>query len=250
MSAATSAAPMKRLTSERAPGRRTTERAAGHQRRLLGAQVPGEQRGRHGRREEVPPALRREHLHPGVGRREREDHAAEGSGQEDRPGRSASRAPPPTSRGGRPAVGARSSTGRRKAARPRTRRDRAGSPTGRAPTRHEQLPQVTSLTSAAGSTTTRPAAATAITARRDQADPVEVGLPGGGRDRRRPALSAARRPRGSQPARTRPTTRLTAKITRQSETARITAPYSGPITLPSSCTADTIPRGTPRRSTG
>ena len=46
-------------------------------------------------------------------------------------------------------------------------------------------------------------------------------------------------------ARTRLTTTLTAKITRQSETARITAAYSGPITLPSSCTADTTPRARP-----
>ncbi len=51
-------------------------------------------------------------------------------------------------------------------------------------------------------------------------------------------------------ARTRPTTRLIAKITRQSAKASTTAPKSGPRTLPISWTAETTPSGTPRRSTG
>ena len=64
------------------------------------------------------------------------------------------------------------------------------------------------------------------------------------------SVIAAAEPQADGRASTSPTTRLIAKMTRQSETARITAPYSGPITLPSSWTADTTPRGTPRRSAG
>ena len=51
-------------------------------------------------------------------------------------------------------------------------------------------------------------------------------------------------------ASTRPTARLIQKMSRQSPKASTTAPYNGPSTLPSSCTAPTTPSGTPRRSTG
>src|SRR5699024_12547014 len=40
------------------------------------------------------------------------------------------------------------------------------------------------------------------------------------------------------------------KRSRQSPSARITAPYRGPSTLPSSWTAPTTPSGSPRRSGG
>ncbi len=51
-------------------------------------------------------------------------------------------------------------------------------------------------------------------------------------------------------ARTSATTRLTTKMPCQSVSASTTAPNSGPSTLPSSCTAETMPSGTPRRSAG
>ena len=51
-------------------------------------------------------------------------------------------------------------------------------------------------------------------------------------------------------ASSRPTPRLIAKITRQSANTSTTAPKSGPSTLPISWTAETTPRGTPRRSAG
>ena len=51
-------------------------------------------------------------------------------------------------------------------------------------------------------------------------------------------------------ARTSPTARLIKKIVRQSATASTSAPKSGPMTLPASWTADTMPSGTARRSAG
>ena len=66
------------------------------------------------------------------------------------------------------------------------------------------------------------------------------------RPRRSGAGPAARRATAS----TSPATRFSAKIASHSETARITAPYSGPTTLPSSWTAPTTPSGTPRRAGG
>ena len=44
--------------------------------------------------------------------------------------------------------------------------------------------------------------------------------------------------------------RLIQKMVRHELCSTITAPYSGPSTLPSSCTAPTIPSGSPRRPTG
>ena len=69
----------------RAPGRRTPERAARHQRRLGPAQVQHEGDGGDRRAEEVPEPLVGEDLHRRVGGREGEDHAAQRDGQEQRP---------------------------------------------------------------------------------------------------------------------------------------------------------------------
>ena len=90
--------------------------------------------------EEVPPALRREHLDPGVGGRERQDHAAERDGQEERAGAGRPRGRSPTSRAGRPGAAARSSSARgtARAATTATRPERGG-PARRTDDRDEQL---------------------------------------------------------------------------------------------------------------
>ena len=62
--------------------------------------------------------------------------------------------------------------------------------------------------------------------------------------------SSSERNRASAATRTRPPATLSAKIARQSATASTSAPYNGPTTLPSSCTAPTIPSGTPRLAGG
>ena len=69
---------------QRAPGRRTTQGAARHERVGGAAYVPGEGGGGDDGAEEVPPAAGREDLDLGVGGGEGEDHAAEGEGEEQR----------------------------------------------------------------------------------------------------------------------------------------------------------------------
>ena len=137
----------------------------------------------------------------------------------------------------------RRSTSGRLAVRHRTRNSRAAttasSPSGVAqrPEPHigtNSCPQVTSVTSCVGSTTSTPAAAAPTSRQATPAQsivlqPLRVSRPTG---------SSPTRIRRTATARATPTTRLTAKITRQSEKARISAPYNGR----SRCRAPARPR--------
>ena len=96
ISAAISAAPTKKLTSMRAPGRRTAQRAARHQRRLGPAQVQHEGDRRDRGAEEVP---------AGPGRRRPATSRVRGGEGQDHAGRA--RAPAAAPRPGRPRAGVR-----------------------------------------------------------------------------------------------------------------------------------------------
>ena len=245
MRAAISAAPTKKLTSSaphagvrrRAP-RGTSGLAA---RRTCQVKAAAATSGA----EEVPPAAGREDLDLGVGGREGEDHPAEGGGEQqgaDQVGLDAARDPAAQveQRAGRePAPGQQqherddgrwrrsgSASGRRR----RTGR-RAGPTSGRA-----------SVGRGAGRRWPPPRRSRAAAGGRRGPGGTGSRGPCCGRDRgARPRIAAAR---------TSPTARLIAKIARQSATARTAAPKSGPSTEPISCTAETTPSGTPRRSTG
>ena len=184
---------------------------------------------------EVPEAAVGEHLDARVGGGEGQDRRPRGRrrGAGRRSGRPRGRSRP--SRAGRRAAGSRSAsgpgTGRRRRWRPRRPASASGcrrrtgtkiAPTVRSrsrggwPEEHQApAPRVTSSSTAPGQSN-RP--------------------PGG-------AAGPARRRTAS--ARTRPTTRFTTKMNRQSATDSTTAPKSGPSTLPISWTAETTPRGTP-----
>ena len=234
--AAIRAAPTKKLTaSEPQAGRR---RHRWGQSALGTSQVQRERDGGHRAPEEEPGAAVGEHLDARVGGGEGQDHTGEGRGEEQGAGQvglAGDRAQPRRSTSGRLAVRVRT----RNRAPARWRPADRGQPAGVAGERHEDLPEGHVAQQRWWSEEHQGARAEGDE-EQGRARPVEPAAPGGG-----PAGEAE-----TATARTRPTTRLTAKMNRQSATESTTAPKRGPSTLPISWTADTTPRGIPRRSTG